>query len=556
MAHGIAVGIIARLLDRVSVDADRTFLTFEGEEIDFGGFATSVADAAALLASLGVKAGDRVALMLVNDPGHAVLGYAIAWLGAVHVPVSVHLKAAGITLQLEDIDARVLISDIEFRSEVLGPAAATGTRVVWRRSQGIAGSGAARWLAFEDGEAMELVAGGTSTPSAHLAAPEREALVSYTSGTTGRPKGAVLSERYLSLGARNAARLSSATREDIMFLWEPFYHLAGWATLHLAVDLGAQVAMVPRFSASRCWDQIRQTGATKLHYLGGVLNLLLAQPVRDDDADNPVTVAWGAAAPAERWREFEQRFGVELREGYGLSEAGNFVTLNVGGPVGSIGRPVEEFDAWIAGSEPTERAAPEQVGEIVVRPRESGITMSRYFADEEKTATVLVGGLVRTGDLGRMDADGWFYFSGRVKDAVRRRGENVSAWEVERIVNEHPAVADSALVGVPSEMGEDDLKLFVRAAEGTLLNTDDLFEWCVERLAYYQVPRFFVVVDELPYGPTQRVRKDLLSRAVEGLEDFEPRMRARRTGWTREVVRGAPLLESASNDVDGRGRIA
>lgn len=522
------VGLVARLLERAAADADRTFLAFGGERYSFARFVELVADTAALLARLGMGGGDRVALMLANDPGHAVLGYAVAWLGAVHVPVSVHLKSAGLELQLEDVRARVLIADVAFAPEVVAAAAATGTQVVWRR-EATAGDAPDRWLRLEDVAGRVLVSAGMTPPAAHVASAEREALVSYTSGTTGRPKGAVLSERYLQLGARNAARLASAGRDDVMFLWEPFYHLAGWATLHLAVDHGAQVAMVPRFSASRCWDQVREAGATKLHYLGGVLNLLLAQPARADDHDNPVTVAWGAAAPADRWREFERRFGVELREGYGLSEAGNFVTLNIGGPVGSIGRPVEEFDAWIAGATPTERAAPGQVGEIVVRPLENGITMSRYFGDEERTAAVLTDGLVRTGDLGRIDEEGWFFFAGRVKDAVRRRGENVSAWEVERIVNEHPSVADSALVGVPSEMGEDDLKLFVRRREGTAMDLDELFRWCVERLAYYQVPRFFEVVDEFPYGPTQRVRKELLPRSVEGLEDFEDRLRRLRS---------------------------
>lgn len=532
-------GIVARLRERTDADPDRTFLVFEAWRFTFSDFAQLVEDAAALLARLGVTPGDRVALMLANDPGHAVLGYAIAWLGAVHVPISVHLKAAGIDLQLDDVGARLLIADLAFAPEVAEPAAGNGTTVVWRRP--VSSDSAAssfevskaeddRWLRFEDAEGQRLSAVGLTAPTPYPATPDREALVSYTSGTTGRPKGAVLSERYLQLGARNAARLASATRDDVMFLWEPFYHLAGWATLHLAVDHGAQVAMVPRFSASRCWDQIREHGATKLHYLGGVLNLLLAQPERDDDADNPVTVAWGAAAPADRWHEFERRFGVELREGYGLSEAGNFVTLNIGGPVGSIGRPVEEFDAWIAGETPTDRAAPGQVGEIVVRPLEEGVTMSRYFGDEERTAAVLTDGLVRTGDLGRVDEDGWFYFAGRLKDAVRRRGENVSAWEVERIVNEHPVVADSALVGVPSEMGEDDLKLFVRRREGAEVDLHSLFAWCYERLAYYQVPRFFELVDELPYGPTQRVRKELLSRSTDGLEDFEQRLRMLRAG--------------------------
>lgn len=530
MAGTPSPGLVARLLERAQSDPERTFLTFGEEEFSFSDFIELVAESAGVLARLGVSPGDRVALMLANDPGHAVLGYAIAWLGAVHVPVSVHLKAAGLEVQLDDVKARVLIADGSFAQEVRDVARTTGTQVVWRFPAAATGSRTDRWLRLEDAAGRPLAADGVAHQEPFPADPDREALVSYTSGTTGRPKGAVLSEQYLYLGARNAARLSSATRDDVMFLWEPFYHLAGWATLHLAVDHGAQVAMVPRFSASRCWDQIRAAGATKLHYLGGVLNLLLAQPQRDNDNDNPVTVAWGAAAPADRWTEFEERFGVELREGYGLSEAGNFVTLNIGGPIGSIGRPVEEFDAWIAGSTPTERAAPGQVGEIVVRPLKSGVTMSRYFGDEERTAAVLTGDLVRTGDLGRVDHDGWFYFAGRAKDAVRRRGENVSAWEVERIVNEHPAVADTALIGVPSEMGEDDIKLFVRRREQAEVDLEELHAWCMERLAYFQVPRFFEVVDELPYGPTQRVRKDLLSRSVDGLQDFEGRLRELRKG--------------------------
>ena len=523
-------GIVARLLDRTAADPERTFLTFEDERLSFERFTGLVGEMAALLAASGVGRGDRVALMLANDLGHAVLGYAVAWLGAVQVPVSVHLKRAGIELQLADMQARVLVSDVVHREEVVDAAAATGTPILWRLPADAFDAGAGRWLRIEVGAGSVVAAPGGAVPGPHLATPGREALVSYTSGTTGRPKGAVLSERYLQLGARNAARLASAGRDDVMFLWEPFYHLAGWATLHLAVDLGAQVAMVSRFSASRCWDQVREAGATKLHYLGGVLNLLLAQPPRDDDRDNPVTVAWGAAAPADRWREFERRFDLELREGYGLSEAGNFVTLNIGGPVGSIGRPVEEFDAWVADPASGERVTTGEVGELVVRPLEPGITMSHYFGDEERTAAVIRDGVVRTGDLVRMDEDGWFYFAGRVKDAIRRRGENVSAWEVERVVNEHPAVADCALVGVPSEMGEDDIKLFVRNREGTTIVLDDLFEWCVERLAYYQVPRYFELVDELPYGPTQRVRKELLPRVTHGLKDFEPQLRARRSG--------------------------
>jgi carnitine-CoA ligase len=504
--------LLGALRQRVEADPDGRFCTFARRTISYGQFATLVARAAQTLSHHGVAPGSRVALMMRNHLEHLVAGYALRWLGAIHVPVSVHHKELGLRTQFEDVQPALVIADepliplVKAALVELGPSpeVLTPAAVV---------EGAPAFASF-------------SADRKALAWPESDlddiALIAYTSGTSGPPKGAMLSERFLELGRRTAAELAGVEPGDVLFLWEPFHHMAGWISVHMSIAHGVPLAMVERFSASRCWDQVRASGATKLHYLGGVIDLLLAQPPSPRDRDHRVSVVWGAAAPAARWRQFEKRFGVELREGYGLSEAANFATVNIGGPVGSIGRPVEGFEAWITEPGTTNELAAGTVGEIVLRPLDRRVVMHGYYNDPERSASVLSeDGTVRTGDLGYMDQDGWFFYSGRAKDSLRRRGENVSAWEVERIVNAFDGVMDSAVVGVDTAIGEQDIKVVVAVAPGESFDPAALIRWCRDNLAYYQVPRYVQIVDELPYGPTQRVQKQHLSRDTTSCFDAE-----------------------------------
>ena len=187
---------------------------------------------------------------------------------------------------------------------------------------------------------------------------------------------------------------------------------------------------------------------------------------------------------------------------------------------GSIGKPIEEFTSWIA-DDNGKPVPPRVVGEIVVKPKVPDVTMVGYFRDPERTSEVLRDGCVYTGDLGYMDEDGYFYYSGRKKDSLRRRGENVSAWEVERVVNAHPAVEESAVVGVTSEMGEQEIRVFVQLAPRRNLEPLDLIKWCERDLAYYQIPRFVDFIAEFPRGPTQRIRKSDLPVALAASWDLE-----------------------------------
>jgi crotonobetaine/carnitine-CoA ligase len=499
---------------RASANGSDTFCMFGEDRITFAQLKAQIDHAAAALAQAGVRTGDRVGLMLPTIPEHVYLFFALAWIGAVVLPISVHLKALGIRTQLASARPRFVVADASLGelAEALADDAVV-ERVLWR-------GGDPPRSDSRYGLLSDVLEGRGSIPHEAPGGLDRPCMISYTSGTTGEPKGAVLSERWFQIGAKNAGLLAEVRSGDILFLWEPFFHVAGWMTVLMSLQHGVAVGMVERFSASQCWQQVRRYGATHFHYLGGAMNLLLKQPERADDADNPVRIAWGAAAPTESWRAFENRFGVSIREGYGITEAGNFTMLNHDGTLGSIGKPVEEFDAFIA----DERGAPlpdGEIGEIVLRPKLPGITMIEYFGNPEKTAEVLRDGCVFSGDLGHKDSEGNYYFSGRKKDSLRRRGENVSAWEVERVLNAHEAVEESAVIGIPSPMGEQDIKAFVRAAPGHNIVPADLLKWCEKHLAYYQLPRFIEVVEDFPRGPTQRIRKAELPISIESSWDSE-----------------------------------
>jgi crotonobetaine/carnitine-CoA ligase len=494
-----------------------SFLSFQQQTVTFAMLRQRVMEAAAVLHARGIEVGDRVALMMNSHPDHIAIYLAIGWIGAVAVEISIHLKRGGIALQLEDCAPKAVIVDREFADEVSRTAAGLPPiRVLVRQSPGQEGDGF---------EAMPMRDARLAPRGPLRAGLDRIQTISYTSGTTGRPKGVVMNDRYFQLGADSAARLADVCDDDVMFMWEPFYHFAAWMTVLISLQRGVPIALVDRFSGSKCWEQVREANATLLHHLGGVINILLKQPRTAGDEKNPVRIAWGAAAPAHSWREFESRFGVMLREGYGISEAQNFTHLNLEGRVGSIGKPIPEFESWIEGDD-GRRLPPREVGEIVVRPTVPGIIMQGYFRDPVRTAETIRDGCVHTGDLGYQDEDGFFYYAGRKKDSLRRRGENVSAWEVERVINAHPSVEESAVVGVASSMGEQDIRAFVKLAEGEKLEPLELIRWCERDLAYYQIPRYVDFVEEFPRGPTQRIRKSDLPADTFASWDLE------RAGYT------------------------
>jgi crotonobetaine/carnitine-CoA ligase len=484
---------------RAQDSADRVFASFGGRDTTYGELHKSVQAFAGALAQAGVKRGDRVGLMLGQSVEHMELCLAVAWIGAVMVPFSVHLKSAGIELQLSSAKPSLMVASRTFADAIRAArsAAPQPPSILWT----------------EDGADLAgefhldaLLRASRPVADPVVRRPEDAITIMYTSGTTGAPKGAVGSEQSWWTGAKNTGIITDAQRDDVFHFWEPLYHGSAWIVMALALQKGCRLHMVERFSASRLWDQCVEAGATKLHYLGGLVNILLAQPESANDRNHKVSIAWGAACPTESWHQFEQRFGVKVREGYGLTEGGMFTHLNLDGKIGTMGKPIDEYESWVA-DENGRRLAPGEVGELVLKPLVPHVNMTEYWGEPEKTKEVLRDGCVYTGDLAMVDAQGNYCFMGRKKDALRRRGENISAWEVERVINAAPGVEESAVIGVDSEMGEQEIMAVVKMREGEPGDALELMKFCAERLAYYQVPRYWQFVADFPRGPTQRIVK-------------------------------------------------
>jgi crotonobetaine/carnitine-CoA ligase len=502
--------ISALLARRARETPDDIYCRFHDEVLTIAALDRRVNQVANGLAAAGLQPGDRVALMLPSHPDHIVAILALARLGLVRVSVNVHLHGAALSHLFEQFEPAAVLADADY-AEALSPILQDrpSMSVLWRG----AGQGRDDFATF---------AACPETPPAHVTQPDDILALTPSSGTTGAPKGVLKSDRTLRAGPMGILRLTGAQAGDVFLLWESLHHGAGVAVLISALIERTTLAMVDRFSASQFWDQVRRHGVTHIHYLGSVVPMLLKQPPRDNDREHKVRVAWGGGCPPELWKAFSERFGVEMREGYGLSEMITFVTVNPAGPAGSIGKPLGYFDVDLTDDDG--RTVPVgEPGEIVVRANAPGLAFLGYFRNPEAEASAMRGEWFCTGDLARRDADGFLTFAGRKKDTVRRRGINISAWEVERVIAEHPLVEECALVGVPSDLGEDELKIFIRVrqeGDGTL-DPLALIQWSESRMPYFQVPRYVAFIDEFPKTPTQRIQKKLLSRDVAGVWDLE-----------------------------------
>jgi crotonobetaine/carnitine-CoA ligase len=506
---------ISELLERRARDEPaKPFCFFAGSSISFGDLHRRVSRLTSGFAALGVSPGDRIAVMLANHPDHPMVFLALARLGATQIPVNIHLRGLGLEYVLAHSEARAVVADERFAAELVALLPKSSIDLlVWRGTAMPAGS--ARSITLDD-----LAAAGTSTVPRSAPDAERIVSITYTSGTTGPPKGVMLGEKpYLTAG-HVAGLLADVRPSDVMLTWEPLYHIGGSQVIVTCLQRGVPMALLERFSASAFWNEARRYRATQMHYLGGVLGLLLKQSPRPDDRDHTVRVAWGGGAPVHLWEPFESRFGARIRECYGMTEAASFTTINLEGRVGSIGRPVPHFEVKIV-TDDGRPASPHETGHIVVREREPGLLMKGYLKDPERTAEALRDGWLHTGDFGTCDPDGFLYFAGRRRDRLRRRGENVSAWEIEQVLSMHADVEACAAIGVASDVGDEDVKVFVKPIGGKRLDPLDLIRWCESHLAYFQIPRYVELVDNFPRTPTERIRKDQLSTSVAGCFDLE-----------------------------------
>lgn len=502
-------GLLERLAEQYP---DHVYCRYQGKAFS----ASTVDEMANRLANgliaKGLLPGDRVALMLDHHPDHVIAVFALAKAGFVRVSINAHFKGAALEHMLGHAAPRAIIVDHAHESQLLPVLKAAPVDVIiWREAAPVS-------VAQDTYE--HLVFHPNAEPPAHQPHWDDILAINYTSGTTGSPKGALRSDKLLRAGPIAYQPLADIRPGDVFINWEPIYHAGGFAILIAALMTPITLEMQDRFSASQYWEQIRQFKATQIHFIGGILPILLKQPPSPLDREHQVRIAWGGGCPVDVWRAFEERYGLRIHEGYGISEIANFVTINIDGVLGSVGKPLPYYRVRVC-DEAGKDVPIGDVGEILIQGREEGLAFRGYFRDPAATAKALRGDWFCTGDLGRFDKDGNLFFVGRKKDSVRRRGVNISAWEVERVIGEHDRVLESALIGVPSGLGDDDLKLFVRLRPGTTLDPLDLVRWCEPRMPYFQIPRYIAFLDEFPKTPSERIRKGELSQSTDDCFDLE-----------------------------------
>ena len=307
---------------------------------------------------------------------------------------------------------------------------------------------------------------------------------------------------------------------DAFLMWEPMHHIGGPQLVIMALVHGARLVVVKRFSASRFWPLVRSEGVNKLHYLGGILEILLKSETRNNEQDHPIVLAFGGGARPETRRDFIQRFSIPIREVFGMTEASSFTTVDVRETEDSIGQVLPWMDADVV-AEDGQRVGDNVVGELIVRPRYPGLLTPGYLEDPETTARLFRGEWLCTGDLARRDGQGNYYFLGRKTDSLRRRGENISAWEVETALSAHPDIAETAIVGVHSEIGEADILCFVLMREGRPFDAAAIANWSREHLPRHHVPRYWKPVVHFERTPSQRIKKASLDHGLSDAIDLE-----------------------------------
>jgi crotonobetaine/carnitine-CoA ligase len=491
------------LASRAARDPARVFMRFGDREWSWGEFALRAEAAARVLAARGIGKGDRVGVMARNCDGHVVMLFALARLGAIMVPVNPEFGVE---------EAKYVLH----HAEVSAVAATTDTLAVAR--QAAAGLKTPAWFVSLDAAATDaplLDALIKAAPAVQLPVAADAAatcLIVYTSGTTGFPKGAMHSQRNFVTGGEAFVQRMYLQDDDRVMVVLPMFHInAMFYSVAGTLAAGASMIIIPKFSASTFWQTAVDTGATEVNIIEAIGSILSARPRSEFRPEHRIARVYGVRASMDA--TFKNDFGIPHRiGGYGMTEIPGVTCNPFEGPqklgsMGPIGRHPDPARPWAQCRvvDDEGRDLPDgEAGELWVK---TPIIMQGYFRDPEQTKNAFHDGWFKTGDLVKRDSDGYFYFISRKRDIIRRRGENIAAAELDRVVGEHPAVAEAGTIAVPSELGEDEIFVICALKPGATVTAQEIADWCRARLAPQKVPRFVAFVDELPHTPTHKIAK-------------------------------------------------
>jgi long-chain acyl-CoA synthetase len=463
-------------------------------ELSYGELDDRGARLATLLRENGLEPDDRVGVMLPNVPEFPVAYYGVLRAGCVVVPMNVLLKRREIAFYLEDSGAKLLLAWHGFLEEARDGASDAGAELV-----GVEPATFAATLAE-----LEPAPGLVET------AEDDTAVILYTSGTTGKPKGAELTHLNLFRNADVSSRTTSEISQgDVVLGALPLFHSFGQTVaMNASLKVGACLTLVPRFDPGEALETMQRDGVTHFYGVPTMYGALLHHPERDgfDTSSLRICITGGASMPVEVLRGFEDAFGAKVMEGYGLSETSPVACSNHPDrerKAGSIGTPIEGVEMRVV-DEDDNPVAQGEVGEIVIRGHN---IMKGYWQRPDATAEAMRGGWFHSGDMARTDEDGYFYIVDRKKDLIIRGGYNVYPREVEEVLYEHPQIREAAVVGVPHDEWGEEIGAAVVLHEGEELPPEEVGAYVKERIAAYKYPRVVWFLDELPKGPTGKILK-------------------------------------------------
>ena len=484
---------------------NREFFYFGDEVFGYEDFERESSRVAAGLQEIGVGKGDKVAIVMKNRPEFLFLWFGLSKLGAIEVPINIAHRGNLLTYMLDKADCRLLVTESAFLDRV-GPVLNELPKlekiiVLAEPEEPLPPLGKPvieyRQVVDNNGKYDEVEV-LWSDPF----------IIMFTSGTTGPSKGSVMPHNYAIYMGEVCWESAGYDENDCLYNALPLFHgNAQLLSTMPALMSGARMVLAEKFSASRFWDNVKRYGCTEFNYIGGILPILYKADPKPDDADNPLRIMFGGGAPMDLFEAFEKRFGVTLIEGYGMSEIGLPLMNTVSErKVGTCGKPRPDYEVKVVDDYGIE-VGPNTPGELLLRPKKPYSILLEYYNMPEKTVEAWQDLWYHTGDYLFQDEDGYFHFMDRKKDAIRRRGENISSFEVEKVIRSHPAVLESAAIAVKSDIGEDEVMVCLTLKPGQELTPEELIAHCQKNMAYFMIPRYLRFMDRLPKTPTERIEK-------------------------------------------------